>query len=207
MTFMEKRSFFDQLSQTWDDLVPENFATLAIETGLNRLPWDVSLHVVDLGCGTGRLSCSLLKRLGSQGRVTALDLSPAMVSRAKTRNQDERFGAFVMDAHDLTLADHSVHWVICFSAWPHFDDKAQVLRECRRVLVPGGLLVIWHAEGPERINAIHEQLPWPINQDHLESATELGELMRDEGFQDLVVIEEPSLFWVQGMTPATESLR
>lgn len=97
-------------------------------------------HVVDAGCGTGRLTAHLLQRL-PRGKVTALDVSDAMI--AKAREELAPFGDRVTvvqaDLGDLTLTlDADVvfsaatfHWVF---------DHAALFQGLAGLLKPGGRL-------------------------------------------------------------------
>lgn len=87
--------------------------------------------VVDLGCGTGRFAASL----AAEGRrVVAADLAPdpALAPRGAT---------LVTDLEQVALATGSVRTALLRDVLEHLDDAA-ALREARRILVPGGLLVV-----------------------------------------------------------------
>jgi len=98
-------------------------------------------HVLDAGCGTGRLTELLLSNL-THGRVVGLDLSRNMVQHAR-RELNERFGAQVsFVAADLTalpfagvfdgiFSTASFHWVL---------DHGQLFRNLFDALRPGGWL-------------------------------------------------------------------
>jgi ubiquinone/menaquinone biosynthesis C-methylase UbiE len=103
-------------------------------------------RVVDLGCGTGRL----VLRLAERGcEVTGVDLSPAMLRQ--TAKRLDRHGRRAELVHaDMcrldTLADGSFDAAVCmFSTLGILKGKRlrrAALAEWRRVLAPGGLLVL-----------------------------------------------------------------
>jgi ubiquinone/menaquinone biosynthesis C-methylase UbiE len=105
-----------------------------------RLAGDVAgLKVLDAGCGAGPLMDALRAR---GAVVSGFDLSPAMVELARRRlgeTADVRvadLGAplpYPDDAFDLVVASLSLHYV---------EDWASALAELRRVLEPGGRLVV-----------------------------------------------------------------
>jgi SAM-dependent methyltransferase len=93
------------------------------------------LRVLEVGCGPGELS----ERISSELRasVVALDLSPRMVTLARSRGVDARLG----DAQALTFADSTFDCVVAAWMLYHVPDVDRALREFARVLRPGGRLV------------------------------------------------------------------
>jgi malonyl-CoA O-methyltransferase len=96
--------------------------------------------VVDLGAGTGQSSIALKRRYPSS-RVLALDLAPRMLAQARRRQTLlRRFDRVAADAAALPLRDTSVDMVFSNLALQWCNDPDRVLRECRRVLRPEGVL-------------------------------------------------------------------
>ena len=105
-----------------------------------RLAGDVAgLEILDAGCGSGPLMEALR---GKDAVVSGFDLSPAMVELARQRlgeDADVRVAdlaaplPYPNDAFDLVVASLSLHYV---------KDWASVLVELRRVLKPGGRLIV-----------------------------------------------------------------
>ena len=105
-----------------------------------RLAGDVAgMEILDAGCGSGPLMEALR---GKDAVVSGFDLSPAMVELARQRlgeDADVRvadLGAplpYADDAFDLVVASLSLHYV---------KDWASALAELRRVLKPGGRLIV-----------------------------------------------------------------
>ncbi len=105
-------------------------------------------HVLVDGCGTG----ADLAHLPEGVRVTATDLTPAMVER--TRRFAARLGrpvdARVMDAQALELPDASCDAVLLHLILAVVPDPLAALREAERVLRPGGRATVldkWVPEG------------------------------------------------------------
>ena len=98
-------------------------------------------RVLELGCGAGRITGYLVAR----GReVAGLDVSPAMIAECRRRYPEGRFD--VGDMRDLSrFADDSLDVVIAgYNVLDVFSDalRRATLREIRRVLVPGGLIIM-----------------------------------------------------------------
>ncbi|MBP2325935.1 SAM-dependent methyltransferase [Kibdelosporangium banguiense] len=97
------------------------------------------LSVLDVACGPGLYAEELVAR-GAQ--VRGLDISPRMVELARERVPDAEFCV-----HDIAkrldwLPDDSVDLVLFALAIEYVDDRISALRELRRVLRPGGALVL-----------------------------------------------------------------
>jgi SAM-dependent methyltransferase len=105
--------------------------------GAVRLAAGPGQSVLDLGCGTGELAL----RLAACGmRVTGCDISPAMLAQAAGGDYGRavRWRALPADWQRLPFPDASFDAVVMASVLEYTQDPAAVLRECTRVLRPGG---------------------------------------------------------------------
>lgn len=110
-------------------------------------PGDV---VVDVACGTGDLTRAFART--SAARVLGLDFTPAMLDIAKRK--DERLTAEGRveyregDAMNLALPDGSADVVSIAFGLRNVADPARALAEFRRVLRPGGRLIVLEFDRP-----------------------------------------------------------
>ncbi len=102
-------------------------------------------RVLDLACGTGDLA-ELARARGAA--VVGIDFSREMLRAAARRCP----GAPLVQADALALpfADASASVVTCGFALRNFVSLSAVLRECARVLAPGGRLALLEVDRPER---------------------------------------------------------
>jgi len=98
------------------------------------------LSVLDLGCGAGHYLAELRAR---GGQVVGVDGSAELLQRARARLGDD----VRLVHHDLNqplsmLADESFDGVVNALVYHHIDNRTGMLAEIRRVLKPGGWLVL-----------------------------------------------------------------
>ena len=101
--------------------------------------------VVDLGCGAGFDTILAAQMVGAEGRVIGIDMTPAMLQKA--RRNAELLGLGHVDfregyLEELPIADATADVVISNGVINLCPDKATVLAEAFRVLKPGGRLQI-----------------------------------------------------------------
>ena len=98
------------------------------------------MKILDLASGTGEPAISLAARVGSEGHVTALDLSSDLLQIATERAQQRglnNFSTQQADAQQLPFADQSFDLVTSRFGVMFFQDCEKAFREVHRVLKPG----------------------------------------------------------------------
>lgn len=153
--------------------------------------------VLDLGSGAGLDVFLAAGKVGKSGKVIGVDMTPAMIERAKENakrggyeNVEFRLG----DIENLPVPDGTVDVVISNCVINLSPDKSRVFRETYRVLKPGGRLIISDI-------VLLNELPDPIKHS-VESyiGCVAGAMLRDEyvaavraaGFHDIQIVQETS---------------
>ena len=96
--------------------------------------------VLDLACGTGRVTRQLVRLLGVGSYLAALDNSAAMLGFARNvvGPADADVDWREDDAANLPFENATFDLVICQQGLQYFSDREAALHEVRRVLKPGG---------------------------------------------------------------------
>ncbi len=154
-----------------------DFARRAVLGALALGPVD---RLLELGCGGGLL---LREALATGARVTGLDHSAEMVQLANERAPGAQL--LVSRAEHLPFAHETFTAIAMSIVFFFFDQPDLVLRECRRVLRPGGRLAIY-TTAPELRGT--PAAPEPIaSRGHFYTDDELATLARRVDLQDVRV--------------------
>lgn len=105
--------------------------------------------VLDIATGTGHTAFALARHCAE---VTATDLTPQMLAQAvtlRTQHGTTNVHLAVADVHALPFPSAAFHRITCRRAAHHFSDIARALTEMRRVLRPGGRVIIDDRSVPE----------------------------------------------------------
>lgn len=112
---------------------------LLLEAGLKP-----GMRAVEIGCGSGNMTCWLADRVGPVGRVTGVDASPESLEQAKKQVQARGLANvdFVCgDVNRLTLPRASFDLAYCRFVLMHQRQPEIGLRQMRDLLRPGGSVV------------------------------------------------------------------
>ena len=113
---------------------------------LTELPIAPGSRGLDVGCGVGLYTLWLAEMVGPQGRVVAIDTSPERVAdteqRVQTSPMSDRIIVRQGDGTHLDEPGQSVDWIWCGDVLHHIDAAVKALKAFRRVLRPGGTIII-----------------------------------------------------------------
>ena len=136
--------FLNHLLTGWQDVRWRRRAALAAGVGPGG-------RVLDVCCGTAGLALALQRRMDGQGTVIATDFTQAMLvnARPKLGNSIVRLGR----ADTLRLPFPDACFDACTVGWGvrNLADLAAGLREMRRVIKPGGRVVVLESTQPQGV--------------------------------------------------------
>jgi ubiquinone/menaquinone biosynthesis C-methylase UbiE len=111
-------------------------------TALNIKPGEI---IADIGAGSGYFTFRLSHFVGDKGKVYAVDVSPEMILHVNRRIRELKANNIVTllaDPDDPLLPDRSVNRFFFCDSWHHIENQAKYLSLMKRMLKPGGQVVI-----------------------------------------------------------------
>lgn len=115
--------------------------------------------LLDCGCGTGPM-ISLLYEKDSSKKYTGLDITPRMIEVAKNKKL-EGVNWVVGDCENLPFEENSFDAIICSNSFHHYPNPEKFFESAKRVLRPGGRLILQDYTAPKFILWImnHTEMP------------------------------------------------
>jgi ubiquinone/menaquinone biosynthesis C-methylase UbiE len=143
----ETKSFYNKIAKAYDVLAEHSEAPVR-KAGLEMLNAQPGQNILEIGFGTGHSLIDLAKSVGPTGKVYGIDLSEKMVEislkRARQEGMNGQIELTCGDALHLPYESEILDGVFMSFTLELFDtpDIILVLAECRRVLKPGGRIVV-----------------------------------------------------------------
>lgn len=134
-----------QEAALYDSVVVPRWSSLFGRSIIARIPARERAQVLDVGCGTGHPAFEVMRRLGEGGRVIAIDRDPALVDLARRRALDDagkRIFFKVEPLELLSFGDEVFDLAVGNLVFGSVEDEGAALSEIRRVLAPGGRLLL-----------------------------------------------------------------
>ena len=191
------KAYFNQQAHIWDEKIAEK-DTAKLERIVSCLIIEPGATVLDIGTGTGIFLPYLLSRVGTAGKIIAIDHAEKMLLKAKAKRCEENIDFLCADVMAIPMVDEICDVVVCYSSLPHFPDKLKAMREMKRILKKGGRVFICHSSGRAHINSIHRQIP-TVQNDLLPDAIEMTTILTNAGFTEIIVEDKADSYFACGM--------
>lgn len=208
----DNQARFNQAAPTWDENPVRQLMANAIAAAmLAAVPIDLSMTVLDFGCGTGLVSLALQPHAK---RIIGIDCTPGML--AIFDEKVRAYGLNNVETHCLDLCTHTapqLHADVLVSAMAlhHIADLPSLLPTLVSILSPGGYLALADLDCED--GSFHEDKTG-VYHSGLDRAWLIAQL-QELGIEELHAvtahtIERPSgrypIFLISGRKPATLSL-
>lgn len=133
--------FAGSVPQNYDQhLGPFFFEPYAADLA-DRLKGKTYLRILELACGTGRLTRYLAELTREEGALYATDLNPDMLQLAKEKADNGLIQWSIVDAQAIPYETDFFDLVVCQFGVMFFKDKPLAFKEIYRVLKPGGVFL------------------------------------------------------------------
>ncbi len=149
------RGVFDSVASRYDlmnDLMSGGLHRLWKQFTLAQTSLKPGQRALDVAGGTGDLTLGLARQVGDSGMVVLSDINAAMLARGRERLTNDgvvgNIAYLLADAQRLPLADAQFDCVTIGFGLRNVTDKAAALASMRRVLRPGGQLLVLEFSHP-----------------------------------------------------------
>jgi demethylmenaquinone methyltransferase/2-methoxy-6-polyprenyl-1,4-benzoquinol methylase len=181
--YQKKIAYFDsQVNAAWSSMVYGEDEQKKLERLFSHVGSLEGLTVLEPGCGTGRLTQVLSDQVGSEGKVVAMDISPKMVDVAREKlSGHQNVEIHTAAIEDFPFQPEAFDLILCHQVFPHFEDKAKVLKILAGALKPGHRLIVIHFINFDQINDLHRKAGTAVEHDMMPPDKEMERLFREAG--------------------------
>ena len=207
--YRARKRFFNDHAEKWLDMWYKDSTTgrydkhrKDFERLFSLAPLTRGDHVLDVGCGTGVLVPFILDRITETGIIYELDFAEQMIEINRGLHEQDAVRFIVSDVEHAPLDDASCDTVICFSCFPHFQDKNKATARLSHILKPNGIFIVSHFASSEKINEHHRSCD-AVMHDHLPDEADMRSLLQSVSLGIEVFVDEPGFYCIIARKPTS----
>lgn len=166
MTKMGSRQYLHQTQESgFQDIFSDPLGYIQVEHNVfeeqrnlieDYIPISGGMRVLDAGCGTGEWTRRLARKVGPNGKVKGVDLSPEMIRAARHRTPNANIEYYEGDVCEVDVGDDSFDATFASGLMMFVRDPKKCLAELRRLTRQGGWIIL---TGDEDLDA---WIPYPF---------------------------------------------
>jgi ubiquinone/menaquinone biosynthesis C-methylase UbiE len=167
--------------------------------GLKQVTIEKKFSVLDIGCGGGR-TIQKLANIATEGRVYGVDYASGSIAVSRSKNasliKSGRVEIHEGSVSQLPFPDSMFDLALAVETQYYWPDLVNDMKEVRRVLKPGGrLVVIAETYKGGRLDKLTAPAMKLLKSSHL-SADDQRELFLSAGYDEVQIIEEKKRGWI-----------
>lgn len=193
---MKHRDFFNKMADKWDEISHHDVAKLKTITKMAGL--SKGQTVLDVGTGTGVILPFIHELIGDEGEITAIDLAEKMLEIAERKHSFDNISFILGDITDVTLPQSHFDVIMCYSVFPHFQDKLGTVSRMAGLLKQNGRLVIAHSQSRDAINNLHASSSDTVSGDELPEAATIEQYIKQAELTPILTEDNDEMFVVIG---------
>ncbi|MDR1026893.1 MAG: methyltransferase domain-containing protein [Rickettsiales bacterium] len=182
----DKQDFFNAKGPR----VPSPAEDEIIAAQLDILDIQPGARVLDVGCGSGVLIPHLSLRTAPQN-ITGIDICHNALAFAREKFPAVRF--IEMDFMLNELPKKSFDYVLCYNAFPHFENPGRAFATMADLAAPGGRIAVMHSIGRDALNRLHAECA-PVAEDILSPLEIFRRWAGLRGLSAITAIDAPRMF-------------
>jgi ubiquinone/menaquinone biosynthesis C-methylase UbiE len=168
---------------------------------LEYVPLQQGQKILDIATGTGLVAIPAALKVGSEGYVVGVDMSPGMLHQARQKIAAEKLQNIELieaDVEDISFSENSFDVIFCCSAIVLLTDINAIFRKCYHYLKPGGFMAFTCPPETAYMASVYTTICakiFGVSLPHILSTLGTPEKCRDllqqSGFRDIEITVEP----------------
>jgi ubiquinone/menaquinone biosynthesis C-methylase UbiE len=193
---LDSKEFFNSMAEKWDTTVFHD--TSKIQKILDMLFIKEGEKVLDVGTGTGVMIPFLISYTGSKGKIIAVDMAEKMIEIARHKCTCDNVEFIEGDIFNIELPDNYFDCVMCYSVFPHFQDKRAAIQKFAKKLRKKGRIIICHSQSRKEINNLHKKTSDAVSNDTLPTLGTIRNYYDLSGLKTVAEIDNDEMFVIIG---------